>query len=238
MDKKEDSIRINRYLALKGYATRRQADVLIEKGVVTINKRVAKIGDQVSDSDIVKVANKKPLSSYTYLAYHKPVGIVTNSPSSKQVDIMASSKIKRDRNIMPVGRLDKDSSGLILLTNDTRIIEPLLLPHKAHEKEYFVTVREVIKRDFESKITNGVKLSDYKTRPCKVKVHNRNTFSIVLTEGKNRQIRRMCAQLGYTVQALVRVRILHISLGDLKSNSYRELTKDERTTLLSALKVE
>jgi len=235
MQKEPEAIRLNQYLAQKGYASRRGADELIEKNKVRINGQIAEIGQKITKDDIVVVEGQTPLLEYTYLAYHKAKGIVTNSPEPDEEDILSTLNIDSGLNIQPVGRLDKDSSGLILLTNDTRIVEPLLSPKKAHEKEYRVEVNELIKRDFEKKIEKGVKLSDYITKPCTVKVHNRNTFSIVLTEGKNRQIRRMCAALGYSVKELSRVRILNIELGDLKKGAYREIDGQELEIFLEAL---
>ncbi len=228
-------IRINRYLAQKGYASRRGADLLIESRQVRINGRIAKIGDQVTEGDTVTVLGQAPLSSYTYLAYHKPVGIVTNAPAEGETDIATAARLDPHENLQPVGRLDKDSSGLILITNDTRIVGPLLSPQTRHEKEYRVTVQEPIRRDFEQRMESGVKLSDYRTKPCQVVVHDRHTFSIMLTEGKHRQIRRMCATLGYSVTGLLRVRIGHINLDDLQPGRYRALTPSEHTTLLETL---
>lgn len=238
MKKILEPTRINKYLALKGIASRRGADELITRGYVKINRKIAKIGDKVTDLDIVEVIGKSPITSYTYLAYNKPTGVVTNSPSKDEKDIISSAKIDKKLNIQPVGRLDKESSGLIILTNDTRIVEPLLSPDRIHEKEYYVTTNEIIKRDFEQKISNGVKLSDYTTKPCKVIVHNKNSFSIILTEGKNRQIRRMCAALGYSIKNLKRIRIMNIELGTLKPNEYREIVGKELQDLLSILNLE
>lgn len=229
--------RINVYLAQKGYASRRGADVLVQNGEVTVNGKKALVGQLVRDTDTVTVRGKKPLSAYTYLAYHKPAGIVTNAPAPGEKDIAQSLDLDPYDNIQPVGRLDKDSSGLILLTNDTRIVGPLLSPAIPHEKEYKVSVQEVLRKDFEERMQKGVRIGSYTTKPCTVSVKGRSTFLIVLTEGKNRQIRRMCAALEYTVRSLVRVRIMHITLGNLPSNHARELTKQERTQLLEALGV-
>ncbi len=230
-------MRINRYLAQRGYATRREADALIARGRVRVNGKRAIIGQHVSPDDVVEVDGKKALLSYTYLAYHKPIGVVTNSPALGEKDILASIALDGVKNVRPVGRLDKESSGLILLTNDTRIIEPLLSPRTKHEKEYRVTLNEVARPDFEKKMARGVQLSDYTTLPCKVTMQGARTFSIVLTEGKNRQIRRMVAALGYSVKRLVRTRIMHITLGELRPNIARPLTEKELATLLTALNV-
>jgi 23S rRNA pseudouridine2604 synthase len=229
----EKTYRINQYLAQKGYATRRGADALIAAGKVRVNGRIAIVGEKVTDKEEVTVQSKKPLKEYTYLAYHKPVGIVTNAPAPHEKDISMALHLDPSRNLQPIGRLDKDSSGLIILTNDTRIVGPLLTPHTGHEKEYLVTVQEPLKRDFEKQMSSGVCIGTYTTRPCAVAVRGRNQFSIVLTEGKNRQIRRMCAALGYTVTALVRVRIMHLTLGTLRPNQFRVIRDKELTELLS-----
>lgn len=228
-------MRINKYLALKGFSSRRGADELIKSQKVKINGHIAHIGELVTEADTVEVTGKEALSTYTYLAYYKPIGVVSNSPTKDEIDVITSAKIDPSLNIQPIGRLDKDSSGLLILTNDTRIIEPMLSPKQKHEKEYLVTVNEVFKRDFEEKMARGVKLRKYTTKPSKVIVHGKNKFSIVLTEGKNRQIRRMCASLGYSVKSLKRVRIMNISLGKVKPNQYRKISGGELVKFLSSL---
>ena len=230
-------MRINKYLALKGFASRRGADELILKKHVKVNGHIAHIGELVTNTDSIEVKGKEPLSTYTYYAYNKPVGIVTNSPSPKEKDVLSSIQLNKTLNIQPVGRLDKESSGLLLLTNDTRVVAKLLTPKKNLEKEYRVVLNEPIKRDFESLITRGVRLQKYTTKPCAVTVHNKNTFSIILTEGKNRQIRRMCSALGYSVKELKRTRILHIQLGDLKPNKFRKIEGKELDELLTSLHI-
>lgn len=231
----EEPLRINRYLAQQGYGTRRGVDELIQKGLVTVNGAPATVGMTVSAHDTVVVAGRKPLKKYTYLLYHKPVGVVTNAPTHGETDVARAASIKKSTNIQPVGRLDKDSNGLLILTNDTRIVAPLLSPQTHHEKEYRVTVQEVLRRDFEEKVVAGVALSDYRTKPAKVTVHDAHTFSIILTEGKNRQIRRMCAALHYTVTTLTRIRILHLTLGGLEPNEHRRMTEEEQRKLLESL---
>lgn len=237
MKKQPELMRINKYLALKGFASRRGADALIEKKHVRVNGHIAQIGELVTDTDKIEVKGKQPLSAYTYYAYNKPVGIVTNSPSSKEKDVLSSIQINKELNIQPIGRLDKESSGLLLLTNDTRVVAKLLTPKKNLEKEYTVVLNEPIKRDFERLITRGVRLKNYTTKPCVVTVHNKNTFSIILTEGKNRQIRRMCSAVGYSVKELKRIRILHIELGKLGPNKFRKIEGSELETLLSTLHI-
>ena len=223
-------MRINKYLAHHGYASRREADRLIETGQVTINGKNAQLGDIVSDNDRVCVRGRSGLEQFTTLAFYKPRGIVTSSPQKNEVDILSSAPdIASIQNIAPIGRLDKDSEGLILLSNDRSLFDFFMKPDSAIEKEYVVTVQEAIRRDFEASIQNGVTIETdhgpYITKPCTVTVKNKNTFSITITEGKNRQIRRMCAALDYTVKSLKRVRIGTITLGSLRPNQSRILER-------------
>ena len=213
-------MRINKYLAHKGYATRREADTLITKGIVTINDRVAVLGDKVLEDDIVFVKNRGK-QTYTYVAYHKPKGVITHSPNTDEVDIQMSIKDFGLPQIFPLGRLDKASSGLILLSNDGRVTERLLSPDAGHEKEYNVTVEKKLEQTFKKNMEHGVDIEGYVTKPAIVKILGEKEFSITLTEGKKHQIRRMCAALGHTVQNLTRVRIMNIKLEDLKENEYR-----------------
>ena len=227
-------MRINKYLAHKGYATRREADTLITKGIVTINDRVAVLGDKVLEDDIVFVKNRGK-QTYTYVAYHKPKGVITHSPNTDEVDIQMSIKDFGLPQIFPLGRLDKASSGLILLSNDGRVTERLLSPDAGHEKEYNVTVEKKLEQTFKKNMEHGVDIEGYVTKPAIVKILGEKEFSITLTEGKKHQIRRMCAALGHTVQNLTRVRIMNIKLEDLKENEYRELQGNERATFLREL---
>jgi 23S rRNA pseudouridine2604 synthase len=213
-------MRINRYLALKKYATRRGADKLIEVGLVTINGRVAKIGETVTETDWVEVRQAKKPKTYTYLAYHKPCGEVTSSPLP---------------GLFPIGRLDKDSSGLLLLTDDGRITDRLLNPEHTHEKEYVVTAREPLRSNFARQMSGGVLIGDYTTRPCQVETINDYTFRIILTEGKKHQIRQMCSALSVTVTDLTRTRIMNLRLGHLTAGTHRPLTAPELSTLLKSL---
>lgn len=211
-------MRINKYLAHKRYCTRREADTHIANGEVKINGRVAVLGEQVQESDIVEVLFEP--KTYTYLAFNKPRDMTTP---------------ENQNGLFPIGRLDKDSHGLLLLTNDGRMTDRLLNPDFEHEKEYEVTVQETLRPDFEAKMSHGVDIGDYTTRPCEVHVLGESTFSIVLTEGKKHQIRRMCEALGYTVVDLIRVRIMNIELGKLKPGASRVLSKDEKEELLESL---
>lgn len=228
-------MRVNRYLALKGYSSRREADALISKGIVTINGKKASLGDKVSESDVVEVdkTKKKGFKNYIYLAYNKSRGIVTHSPEEGQKDIRQAARLTQD--IFPVGRLDRDSEGLILLTNDGRMTDKLLNPEREHEKEYVVRVNKPITNIFVKVMQQGVELEDFKTKPCIVKKKDDFTFHITLTEGKKHQIRRMCAAMGWSVASLRRVRIMNIHLGALPKGQKRILSGQELTKLLSDL---
>lgn len=229
-------MRINKYLAHTGVASRREADELVTKGKVLINGQKAEMGQQVTEADSVEVVSKtKPK---TYLAYYKGRGIITHSPSANEVDI--AGRLAKDfgiTHVSPVGRLDKDSEGLIILSNDGRITGPLLDPEAGHEKEYDVSVDKKVSGMFLRALQNGVYIEGYRTKPAKVRSHDRNDkrFNIVLTEGKKHQIRRMCAALGYQVQTLKRVRIMNIELGKLKPNQYRKLQGAELYAFLAEL---
>ncbi len=234
----EFPMRINKYLAHQGIASRREADVLVESGKVLINGKKAKNGDQVQENDTVEVkGTQKPK---TYLAYYKGRGIITHSPSEKEIDI--KGRLKKDygiTDVSPIGRLDKDSEGLIILSNDGRITGPLLDPESKNEKEYEVSVDKTIGLMFIKAMSAGVEIEGYRTKPAKVTAHktNQKRFTIVLTEGKKHQIRRMCAALGYQVQSLKRTRIVNIKLDKLKPNQYRKITGPELQTFLKKLGV-
>lgn len=231
-------MRINKYLAHKGIASRREADVLVEAGRVKINGKKAKNGDQVNETDKVEVTGAtKPKS---YLAYYKGRGIITHSPSEREVDI--ATKLAKDygiTHVSPVGRLDKDSEGLMILSNDGRITGPLLDPEADHEKEYEVNVDKAINPMFVKAMAAGVDIEGYRTKRAKVTAHKTNgkKFTIILTEGKKHQIRRMCAALGYQVQDLKRVRITNIKLDKLKPNQYRKIVGPELQEFLKELGV-
>lgn len=234
----EFPMRINKYLAHEGIASRREADVLVEAGRVKINGKKAKNGDQVNETDKVEVSGAtKPKS---YLAYYKGRGIITHSPSEREVDI--ATKLAKDygiTHVSPVGRLDKDSEGLMILSNDGRITGPLLDPEADHEKEYEVTVDKPINPMFVRAMAAGVEIERYRTKRAKVTAHKTNgkKFTIILTEGKKHQIRRMCAALGYQVQDLKRVRITNIKLDKLKPNQYRKIVGPELQEFLKELGV-
>ncbi len=233
----QKAIRINKYLADKGYATRRGADEIITKGLVTINGTRAVLGDKVTETDVVVVSQKRKPTQYAYLAYNKPKGIVTTNAQGDDQEIIDAVHYRT--RVFPVGRLDKDSYGLIILTNDGRITDRLLNPDKNHEKEYVVTVNKKFTPAFIKHMTEGVEIGNpkepYTTRPTKMKKLKDMTFSITLTEGKNRQIRRMTEKLGYTVTDLKRVRVQNILLNDTKPGQYREIVDEEREAFLTSL---
>ena len=230
-------MRINKYLAEKNITTRRGADELIKKGLIKINGRRALLGDQVTEQDKVEVSKKAERKDYVYLAYYKPEGIVTSAPQKDEKEI--KDNIKTKHGVFPIGRLDKDSSGLIILTNDGRITQPLLSPEREHDKEYLVKVDKTFEENFLEKMRGGIQIRKpdgrYKTKPAEVTRHSRDSFKIILTEGKKRQIRRMCEALGYRVKELKRIRIMNINIGLLKPNEYRQLGGSELKTFLKNL---
>jgi 23S rRNA pseudouridine2604 synthase len=229
-------MRINRYLALKNYASRRQADSLIQSGYVTINGKRAVLGDKVNEGDTVLVNEKvmqKKAESRIYIAYHKPVGIVSHSPEEGQRGIEEIFGYKT--RLFPIGRLDQDSHGLIILTNDGRITKKMLEPKYGHEREYVVTVDRSLSHDAVRQMAGGVNIGDYTTKKCFAEKIGPKTFRIILTEGKKRQIRRMCEAVGYQVVDLCRTRIMDITLGDLAEGEHRQLKGDELRNFLKEL---
>ncbi len=225
-------IRINKYLAEKKYSTRVGADELIKKGLVRINGRTAVLGDKIQNpSDMVEVLSLQ--KSYSYYAYNKPVGIVTTSPQKDEQAILDITRFPKK--VFPLGRLDKDSHGLILLTDDGRITKRLLEPQFDHEKEYYIRVDKPVAPDFLKKLERGVVIDGYKTKPCTAHKLGADSFTIILTEGKNRQIRKMCQELGRTVLDLRRVRIMNIQIGTLPEGAFREIEGKELRVLLASL---
>ena len=220
--------RINKYLSEVGYCSRRAADKLIDAGRVTINGKVPEMGTKISTEDEVRVdgkliskSNEKPI----YLAFNKPIGIVCTTDTKVEKDNIIDY-INYPKRIFPIGRLDKPSEGLIFLTNDGDIVNKILRARNNHEKEYIVTVNKPITAHFIKKMSNGVPILDTITRNCEVEQLNKNTFKIILTQGLNRQIRRMCEFLDYRVVKLKRVRIMNVSL-DVPVGKWRDLTKKE-----------
>lgn len=229
-------MRINRYLAHKGYATRRQADELIKKKYVTINKRVAVLGDIVQKEDVVLVTpNQAQKKKFTYLLYFKPKGIITHSPQGNEKSIADTLKIPGSAKVFPIGRLDKDSRGLIVLTDDGRVTDRLLSPDYFHEKEYRVKVDKPLTPHFIRLLESGVDIEGYRTKPAKVTPLGPQEFKIILTEGKKHQIRRMAAGLGYTTLDILRTRIMNLTINKLKPAEFREITGPELTAFLKSL---
>lgn len=223
-------IRINKYLSEIGYCSRREADKLIAAGRVTINGKVPEMGTKIAQDDVVAVDGtilKDTKDSFIYLAFNKPIGIVCTTDTRVEKDNIIDF-INYPKRIFPIGRLDKPSEGLILLTDDGDIVNKILRASNNHEKEYIVTVDKPISQTFIKHMSQGIYLEELKTTTKKCKVEKLGTyeFKIILTQGLNRQIRRMCEYLNYEVQTLKRVRIMNIKL-DIPVGEYRELTKEE-----------
>lgn len=234
MNQLQYPIRINRYLALNNYATRTGADELIKKGFVTINGKKAILGDQVQEGDTVEVSKKAQKDSYVYYAYNKATGISTN-PDAGSKDILQVTKFPV--RVFPVGRLDKDSHGLLLMTNDGRVTDRLLSPKYVHEKEYVVKVDPAFSDKFVELMANGVKFDGFVSKKCKVWRKTKNVFHIILTEGKKRQIRRMSEALHHKVVDLKRIRIMNIELGKMAFGEFREIKGKELDTFLISLRL-
>ncbi len=226
-------MRINKYLALHNYATRRGGDELVEQKKVFINGRLAVLGDKVHKDDVVEVKlGRGGVKKYEYYLYHKPVGVITHSPQKGEQDVLEASGLK---DVFPVGRLDKDSHGLLILTNDGRVTDRLLNPNHVHEKEYVVKTREKLRPNFKEKMEAGVQIEDEKTQPCKIQILGEKLFRVTLTEGKKHQIRRMCVALFNDVVELERVRIGTLTKGTLKPGQYRKLEGEELEKFLKSL---
>lgn len=236
-------VRINKYLALQKICARREADELIVQGKVKINGRKAVLGDKVNKNDKVVVENFK--KKFIYLAFNKPRGVITHSPQEGEPaikDVINFSALGGPASgwdtIFPLGRLDKDSSGLIILTNDGRITDRLLNPKYEHEKEYIVKIKGPVTDNFLKRMSGGIKLDDgYITKECEVQKISNNRFSIILTEGKKHQIRRMCDKLGQVIADLKRVRVMNIKLGSLQEGDYREIKGAELKDFLNLLEL-
>ncbi|MAJ97645.1 23S rRNA pseudouridine synthase F [bacterium] len=223
-------IRINRYLLLRNICSRREADRLITQGKVSINGSVAQLGQQVAEGDVVDVADSAKNREYRYFLFNKPRGIVSHNPQRDEQSVEDVSGL--GNSVSPVGRLDKDSHGLMLLTDDGRIVHAILSPEHGHEREYEVHTDKYIKESDLKKLGRGVDIEGYITKPATTERIDDTVFSITLTEGKKHQIRRMCAALGYQVTDLKRVRMMHLPL-DVADGKNRMLTKDEKTALLT-----
>lgn len=231
-----DSTRINKYLSEAGFCSRREADKLIEQGRITINDKVPAMGTKVSTGDIVKVDGKSVINEdepSVYLAFNKPVGIVCTTDTGVEKDNIIDF-INYPKRIFPIGRLDKASEGLIFLTDDGDIVNKILRASNNHEKEYIVTVNKPVTSTFIERMGRGVPILNTVTKKCIVERLGNYNFKIILTQGLNRQIRRMCEYLDYEVIALRRVRIMNIKL-DIPVGEWREFTKEELDTLNSMI---
>ena len=229
-------IRLNKYLSEAGVCSRREADRLIESGKVTVDGKRAETGMKITEEQIVCVGKKpvEPKNEMVLLAVNKPVGIVCTEEKREKNNIIQF--LKYPTRITYIGRLDKDSEGLLLMTNNGDIINKMMRAGNEHEKEYKVTVNKPVTDEFLEKMANGVPILDTVTRKCKVEKIGKFKFRIILTQGLNRQIRRMCEYLGYKVTRLERVRVMNIHLGDLKPGQYRKVTEKEITELYELIK--
>ena len=234
----ENGIRINKFLSEAGVCSRREADRQVELGNITIDGKVAETGARVLPGQTVLFQGKKVSKEeeMILIAFHKPVGIVCTAEKREKNNVI--DYINYPKRIYPVGRLDKDSEGLLLLTNNGDIVNKMMRSGNMHEKEYIVTVNRPVTESFIHGLANGVPLAELNTmtRKCHVKQIGKNQFKIILTQGLNRQIRRMCEYFGYRVEKLVRTRIMNIELGDLPVGTYRDVTPEEYRQLLSLIK--
>jgi len=223
----DDSVSLNKFISDSGFCSRRDADLYIEQGRVSINGREAKKGNRVHAGAVVEV-DGEPLRKKVktiYMAFHKPVGVTSTTDTKDRTNMV--SFINHPQRIFPVGRLDKESEGLIFLTNDGNIVNKILRAGNRHEKEYIVTVDKPVSTDFIRQMSEGVQISGELTLPCKVSQEGKSVFRITLVQGLNRQIRRMSETLGYRVVKLVRVRIMNVRLGKLPPGHWRYLTEEE-----------
>ena len=226
-----DQTRLNKFISGTGICSRREADKLIEQGRVTVNGVKSEMGTKVTSKDQVKVDGKllKVKEKPIYIAFNKPVGITCTTEHKIEGNII--DYINYPKRIFPIGRLDKPSQGLIFLTNDGDIVNKILRAGNSHEKEYVVTVNKPITPDFIKKMGNGIPILDTVTQKCFVKKESKYVFRIILTQGLNRQIRRMCEYLGYSVKKLERVRIMNITLDNIPVGKWRYLSKEEMNTI-------
>lgn len=230
----DEKTRLNKYIAECGVCSRREADRLIEAGKVMVNGKTANMGVKVSLADEVIVNGRKltKKEEKVVLAYYKPIGI-TCTEKDRFADRTLKDAFDYPIRVTYAGRLDRETEGLLLMSNDGELINRLMKGSNEHEKEYYVKVTNQLSSDFKEKMEKGVFLSELnrKTKPCKVDIIGPYTFKIILTQGLNRQIRRMCSELGYKVNALQRVRVANISLGKLRPGTFRKLSKDEKAEL-------
>ncbi|UZE95408.1 23S rRNA pseudouridine(2604) synthase RluF [Alkalimarinus alittae] len=231
--------RLNKYISESGFCSRREADKLIENNRVTINGKLPELGTKVAPGDEVLVdgrrikASADNKSDRVYIAYNKPIGITCTTEHRVKGNII--DDIRHKQRIFPIGRLDKPSEGLIFLTSDGDIVNKILRAENAHDKEYIVTVDKPLSERFVERMSRGVPILDTVTKPCKVTIQSRFVFKIILTQGLNRQIRRMCEYLGYEVTKLKRTRIMSVHLGNLKVGQWRNLTDEEMAEINQAV---
>ena len=234
----EESTRLNKYIAQCGVCSRREADRLIEAGKVTINGKTASMGDQVRPGDEVICAGTRleDRNEKVVLAYYKPIGI-TCTEKDRFADKTLKDAFDYPIRVTYAGRLDRETEGLLLMTNDGELISKLMKGTANHEKEYFVRVTKKLGKDFKEKMEAGVFLSELnrKTKPCKVEIIGQDSFKIILTQGLNRQIRRMCKELGYNVNALQRIRVANVELGKLRPGTFRRVTGRELEELYKSV---
>lgn len=233
-----EAVRINKYLSEAGVCSRRGADRLIEEGRVSVNGTLAFLGSVVNKEDEVRVDGNlvKAVAKKVLIAFNKPRGIVCTTADPKSKDVNITEYINYPERIFPVGRLDKDSEGLILLSNDGDLSNKIMKARNFHEKEYEVEVDKPFDDEFLKRMSEGVPILDTVTRKCTLKRTGKNSFNIILTQGLNRQIRRMCEYFGYKVVRLKRIRIMNIKLGNLKSGTYRNITDKEYAELTKGLR--
>ncbi len=231
--------RLNKFISESGFCSRREADKLIEENRVTINGKLPELGTKVAPGDEVLVDGKRIKASADnktdriYIAYHKPIGITCTTERKVKGNII--DDIGHKKRIFPIGRLDKPSEGLIFLTSDGDIVNKILRAENAHDKEYVVTVDKPLTERFVEQMSQGVPILGTVTKPCKVTIQSRFVFKIILTQGLNRQIRRMCEYLGYEVTKLKRTRIMSVALGGLKPGQWRNLTSEEMAEINRAV---
>ncbi|WP_375185301.1 23S rRNA pseudouridine(2604) synthase RluF [Pseudoalteromonas sp.] len=227
--------RLNKFISETGFCSRREADKYIEEGRVTVNGSLPEMGVKVSDADDVLIDGKplKAKPKLVYIAYNKPVGITCTTERKIQSNIVKA--VNYPERIFPIGRLDRPSEGLIFLTNEGDIVNKILRAGNNHEKEYVVTVDKPLNRQFVNKMANGIPILDTVTKKCKVKQTGPQQFTIVLTQGLNRQIRRMCEYLGYEVVTLKRTRIMNVTLKGLKVGQWRHLTEQEMAEINNSI---
>ncbi len=237
-EERTDGISLNKFISQTGRCSRREADAMLRAGRVTLNGEVARPGNRAIPSDTVRIdgnpIRNEDEAEKVYLVLNKPAGIICTTERKVKGNVV--DFVGYSQRVFPIGRLDKPSTGLLLLTNDGDIVNKILRAGNQHEKEYIVSVKQPIRGDFVRKMSQGVPILGTVTQPCPVEQTGRHQFRIILTEGMNRQIRRMCEKLGYEVTSLQRIRIMHIYIGDLKIGQWRHLTKAERKTLFRAVK--